>query len=56
MLHTQIKVLNIYIEVRVDKFVFDFFPDDSGHFIAIHVNDWVLDFDLYEGRFGHHNY
>lgn len=55
VLHTQIKVLNIDIEVRVYEFVLYFLPDDSSHFVAIHVDDWVLDFDLCEGRFRHHN-
>jgi hypothetical protein len=35
VVHAQIQVFDIYIDVRKDQFVFDKMPNDSGHFIAI---------------------
>ena len=46
MLDTEIKVFDVEIEEWEDEFVFDGFPDDSGHLIAIKFGNGVLDFDF----------
>jgi len=30
----------------MDEFVLDVFPYDTGHFIAVELDHWALDFDL----------
>jgi len=29
--------------------ILDPFPDDSGHFISVKVDDWLVNLDLFEG-------
>jgi hypothetical protein len=51
MLHAQVKVFEIDIEIRKDQLFADHFPDDAGHLIAVHFNDGILYFD-----FGHEGF
>lgn len=46
VLETEIIVLQVDIEVGIDELVLDGLPDDTGHLIAIELNDGVLDLDL----------
>jgi hypothetical protein len=45
---TEIVVLEIDVEVRVDKLVLDVLPDDTGHLITVQLDDRVLNLDLVE--------
>ena len=45
-LDPQIVVEQVDIQVWQNEFFLDEIPDDPGHFIAIHFNNRVLDFDL----------
>jgi len=42
----EVVVFEVDVEVFVDEFVFDVLPDDAGHFIAVKLDERVLDFDL----------
>lgn len=45
---TEIKVFNVKIEEWEDKLIFDSFPDNSGHLIAIKFCNRVFDFDFFK--------
>jgi hypothetical protein len=42
----KIKVLNGKVQEGKDEFIFDGFPDDPGHLIAIKFDDWIGNFDF----------
>ncbi len=42
----EIVVFKVDVEVGLDEFVFDVFPDDACHLIPVELDDGVLDFDL----------
>lgn len=42
----EIVVFEVNVEVWVDELVLDVLPDDSGHLIAIELDNRVLDLDL----------
>ena len=44
--NTKIEILNGKFQEGKDEFIFDGFPDDSGHLIAIKFDDWIGDFDF----------
>lgn len=46
VLHTQIVVLEVNVQIRQDEFLPDFLPDDTGHLISVQLDDRVLDLDL----------
>mmetsp|Transcript_33511 Transcript_33511/g.51484 ORF Transcript_33511/g.51484 Transcript_33511/m.51484 type:complete len:253 (+) Transcript_33511:527-1285(+) len=46
LLDAQVEVLDIDVEVGVDESVLDLLPNDSRHFIAVHLNDGVRNLDL----------
>lgn len=46
VLEAEIVVLEVNIEVRVDELVLDGLPDDTGHLVAVELDDGVLDLDL----------
>ena len=51
VLHPQVVVVEVDIQVREDQLVFDPLPDDAGHFVPVQVHDRVGDFDLgHDGR------
>jgi methyl coenzyme M reductase gamma subunit len=43
---TQIIVLQINVQVRMDELVLDILPDYAGHLVAIKLDDRVFDLDL----------
>ena len=43
---TEVVVFEVYVEVRVNEFVFDLLPDYARHLIAIKLNHGVLDRNL----------
>ncbi|KAI6763787.1 hypothetical protein HG530_007576 [Fusarium avenaceum] len=49
VLKTEIIVLEVDVEVRVDELVLDDLPDDAGHLITVELDDGVLDLDLVGG-------
>ena len=44
-LDAQIEVLDVWVQVRQDEFIFYDVPDDSSHLITVHLNYRVFDFD-----------
>lgn len=46
MLDTKIEILYGEVQEGEDEFIFDGFPDDSGHLIAIKFDDRIGDFDF----------
>ena len=50
VLDAKIVIVQIDIEIWLDKLVFDERPDDTGHFVAIEFDDGILDFDLSHGN------
>lgn len=42
----EIVALQLDVQAGKDQLVANHLPDDPRHFVAIHLNDWVLDFDL----------
>jgi hypothetical protein len=49
--HTKVEVFNINVQVGEDELLLDKFPNYSGHFVAIKIDYWVIDFNLLEGHF-----
>jgi hypothetical protein len=49
LLDRQVVVLQVDVEVRQDQLVLDELPDDSGHLVAVELDDRVLDLDLGHG-------
>jgi hypothetical protein len=43
---TQIIVLQINVQVRMDELVLDILPDYAGHLVAIKLDDRVFNLDL----------
>ena len=54
VLHTQIEVVDVEVEMRVDELVLDKLPDDSGHLVTVKFGNRVsnLNFLSWCG-FGH---
>lgn len=50
VLHAQVIILDIKIKVRVNKLFLDILPDNSCHFVAVQINNRVLDLDAGTGR------
>ena len=48
---TQVVVFGVELDKRIQKLVLDHGPKDSGHFVAVHLNDGVLHFDLFHHKF-----
>ena len=46
VLHAEVVVVDLEIQVRQDKRVLDLLPDDSGHLITIHFDNGILDYNL----------
>jgi hypothetical protein len=44
VLYPEIEVLDIEIQIRKNKLVFDEFPDDSGHLIPVELNYRIRNF------------
>ncbi len=49
ILQSQIIVLEIDIQIRVDEFILNILPDDPRHLVAVELHYGVLDLDLLEG-------
>lgn len=52
VLKAKIVVLEVDIEVWVNKLVLDVLPDDTGHLITVKLDDGILDLDLLRGSHG----
>ena len=54
ILHAEIEVLDIQVQVREDKLILDQLPDNSGHLITVHLDDGIGYLDLLScGSFDH---
>ncbi|CAB4797224.1 unannotated protein [freshwater metagenome] len=49
MLHTEVVVLEIDVEVREDEAVLDELPNDARHFVAIEFDDGVINLNFGHG-------
>ena len=49
MLHPQVVIVQINVQIGEDQLVLDPFPDDAGHLVPVEVYDRVGDFDLCHG-------
>ena len=52
VLHAQVVVVEVDVEVGEDQLVLDQLPDDAGHLVAVEIDDGVLNFDLGHGLNG----
>ena len=46
VLNAQIKVVDVQIQVGVDKLILDLLPEDTSHLVTVKFGNAVLDFDL----------
>ena len=46
LLHAEVVVLEVHIEVRVDEGVLDGLPDNAGHLVAVKLDDRSFNLDL----------
>jgi len=46
LLHAEIEIEQIDIEIRMDQLVLDVFPNDPGHLVAVHLDYRIGDFNL----------
>ena len=46
VLHAQIVVLDVDVQEGQDKLFLDHLPDDTGLFIAVELDDGIVDLDL----------
>ncbi len=42
----EVVILEVDVEVRMNQFLFDAGPDYAGHFIPVHLDQRMLDFDF----------
>lgn len=50
MLHAEVVVLKVDVEIREDEAVFDELPDNARHFVAIEFDDGIVNLDLCHGE------
>ena len=53
VLHAEIEVLDVEIQVRVNQLVLDQLPDDSGHLITVELGNGLGHCNLSGGSFSH---
>src|SRR6185369_13019446 len=46
ILHAEVVVFEVHVEVGVDQLVLDELPDDARHLIAVHLDDGAGNLDL----------
>src|SRR5262249_60635458 len=51
LLHAEIEIEQIDIEIRINEPFLDVFPNDPGHLVAVHFDDRIGDFDLLHWNF-----
>src|SRR6516162_9514795 len=51
LLYAEIEIEQIDIEIRINELFLDVFPNDPGHLVAVHFDDWIGDFDLLHWNF-----
>ena len=51
LLDAEVVIFEVDVEVRLDQALTDPFPDDPRHFVAVDLDDRVLDLDLRHARF-----
>ena len=50
VLHAQVVVEALHVQVGEDQLVFDHLPDDTGHLVAVHFDHWFVNLDSLVGR------
>src|SRR6202451_2427314 len=50
VLDREIVVLEVDVQIGMDKLVANQLPDDARHFVAIELDDWIRDLDLWHRR------
>lgn len=45
VLHAEVVVLEVDVDVRKDELLTDLLPDDAGHLVTVHLDDGVLGLD-----------
>ena len=51
MLQSQIIVLCLQIDIGQQQLILDHLPEDSGHFISVHLYERGCHFDLFHNDF-----
>ena len=46
VLHTEVVVLKLNVEIREDEALFNELPDDAGHFVTVEFDDRIINLDL----------
>ena len=46
LLDAKVVIFQVYVQIGEDQLVFDFLPDDTGHLVAVDLDDRGLHFDL----------
>jgi hypothetical protein len=46
VLHPEIEILKVHVQIRQDQLLADLLPDDARHLVAVHLDDRILDLDL----------
>jgi hypothetical protein len=49
VLHPEVVVLEVHVEIRQDQAVLDELPDDAGHLVAVEFDDRIVNLDLCHG-------
>jgi len=46
LLDTEVKVLDVDVEIWEDEQILDLMPNDACHFITVHFDNWLINLDL----------
>ena len=46
VLQSQIIVFGFQVDIREQKLILDHFPEDTGHLVSVHFNQWCCHFDF----------
>ena len=52
MFETKVVIFQVDIEIRQDQPLADPLPNDTRHFVAIELDDWIFDLDFCHGFSG----
>ena len=51
LLHAEVEIQELDVEIGMDQLVLDELPDDAGHLVAVHLDDRILHLDFrHSGR------
>lgn len=46
VLNSEIEILDVEVQERMDQFILNGGPEDSGHFVTVKLSNWVLNLDF----------